>query len=209
MHEQPLLYSFRRCPYAMRARLSIIASGSNVILREIILRNKPEPMLVASPKGTVPVLILPDSQVIDESLDIMTWALNQDDPMQLLSHRDDALIAHNDGPFKQALDHFKYPTRYDLTDIEAPRGEGLKHLQNIDVMLDGQKYLAGGAPGFTDFATFPFIRQFSMVDKDWYATQQLPRLKPWLKSLLESKWFETAMVKHSPWQDGDPVTIFP
>ena len=208
MSQRPLLYSFRRCPYAMRARMALLASQTPVTLREILLRDKPAAMLDASPKGTVPVLVLADDRVIDESIDVMTWALSRHDPEGLLAHRDDPLIAHNDGAFKQALDHYKYPSRYDLDDVEGPRDEGLAHLRDINRRLGNDAFLAGAKPGFTDFALFPFIRQFSMVDKKWYAQQDLPALKPWLDSLLESARFKTAMVKYAPWQDGDPVTIF-
>jgi len=209
MDQQPLLYSFRRCPYAMRARMAIAASGISVTLREVLLRDKPEAMLEASPKGTVPVLILSNGNVIDESIDVMQWALEHCDPMQLLAHRDDDLIAHNDGPFKQALDRYKYPSRYDLDNIKAPRAIGLQHLSNIDQRLSGKKYLAGGQPGFTDYAAFPFIRQFSMVDRAWFDQQDLPNLKPWLAGLLESEMFLSIMQKYPQWHEGDEETFFP
>lgn len=208
MENRPILYSFRRCPYAMRARMALLASETQVTLREILLRDKPAAMLEASPKGTVPVLVLGDGTVVDESLDVMQWALSHHDPMGLTAHRDADLIAQNDGPFKQALDRYKYPTRYELDDVALPRAEGMQHLRAIDQRLSGQKYLAGNAPGFTDFAVFPFIRQFSMVDGNWFAQQQLPNLKPWLASLVESEMFAAAMVKHQPWQEGDTETIF-
>ena len=109
----PVLYSFRRCPYAMRARMAVAVSGAEVELREVVLRDKPPEMLEASPKGTVPVLLLPDGNVLEESLDIMRWALGRNDPENWLAHVDADLIAANDGPFKQALDRYKYPHRYD------------------------------------------------------------------------------------------------
>ncbi len=117
--EVPILYSFRRCPYAMRARMAIAASGQTCALREVVLRNKPPEMIAVSPKGTVPVLVLPDERVIEESLEIMHWALGRNDPQGWLAplndDRDalDAMIAENDGPFKDALDRYKYPTRYE------------------------------------------------------------------------------------------------
>lgn len=208
MSQRPILYSFRRCPYAMRARMALLASQTPVVLREILLRDKPAAMLDASPKGTVPVLVLPDGSVVDESIDVMAWALSRHDPEGLLKHRDDALIAHNDGAFKQALDHYKYPSRYDIDDAETSRSEGLDHLRDLDNRLGDQPYLAGAKPGFTDYAIFPFIRQFSMVDQKWYAAQDLPSLKTWLARLLDSARFRTAMDKFAPWQEGDPVTIF-
>jgi len=209
MSNKPILYSFRRCPYAMRARMALLASEQQVILREVLLRDKPSQMIEASQKGTVPVAVLQNGRVIDESLEVMRWALEQNDPLDWLACSDDALIAANDGPFKQALDHYKYPTRYDLEDITKPRGKGLLYLQKIDKILDGRRYLAGEKPGFTDIAIFPFIRQFSMVDTNWFTAQTLPNLQPWLASLLDSECFKTAMVKHAPWKEGDPATMFP
>lgn len=209
MDKLPLLYSFRRCPYAMRARLAIHASGAKVELREVVLRDKPQEMIDISAKATVPVLQLPDGKVIEESLEVMDWALECDDPDGLLGHRDGNLIAVNDGPFKTALDHYKYPTRYDLDDIAAPRQAGLEHLQDIDARLSRQSYLAGAKPGYTDYALMPFIRQFSMVDAKWFSAQDLPALKPWLKTLMESHTFLSIMHKYPQWKPGDAPVSFP
>ncbi len=209
MAKPPILYSFRRCPYAMRARMAIAVSGVQTRLREVLLRDKPQSMLDASPKGTVPVLVRDDGGVIDESIDVMDWALAQNDPQGWREHRDDVLIAANDGPFKQALDHYKYPTRYDLDDIQEPRAKGLEYLMEIDRRLDGKPYLAGSAPGYTDIAIFPFVRQFSMVDSKWFAEQALTNLKPWLARLLESELFQSIMHKYPQWREGEQEADFP
>ena len=209
MQKRPILYSFRRCPYAMRARLAVLASGKTVVLREVLLRDKPVEMLNISAKGTVPVLLLPDGTVVDESLDVMNWALQQSDPQGWLSHIVKDLISANDGPFKQALDRYKYPTRYDLTDIDEPRAQGLRFLQEVDDRLGNAVFLAGEKPGYTDHAIFPFIRQFSMVDPAWFAEQPLPNLKPWLSAFINSELFAAAMVKYPRWQASDPETLFP
>jgi glutathione S-transferase len=209
MQKRPILYSFRRCPYAMRARLAVLASGQTVSLREVLLRDKPVEMLNISAKGTVPVLLLPDGSIIDESVDVMEWALKQSDPQGWLSHIDKELISTNDGPFKQALDRYKYPTRYDLTDIDEPRAQGLRFLQQVDERLGNAVFLAGEKPAYTDYAIFPFIRQFSMVDPEWFAAQPLPNLKPWLSDLLRSEIFAAAMVRHPPWKAEDPEILFP
>jgi glutathione S-transferase len=187
----------------------VLASGEKVVLREVLLRDKPVEMLDISAKGTVPVLLLPDGTVVDESLDVMNWALQQSDPEGWLSHIDKELISANDGPFKQALDRYKYPTRYDLTDIDEPRAQGLRFLQEVDDRLGNAVFLAGEKPGYTDFAIFPFIRQFSMIDPAWFAEQPLPILKPWLSGFINSELFAAAMVKYPPWQASDPETLFP
>ena len=137
----PVLYSFRRCPYAMRARLAIAASGQTCALREVVLRNKPPEMIAVSPKGTVPVIVLPDTEVIEESLEIMRWALDRHDPEGWLVPSDldrddiDALIAENDGPFKDALDRYKYPTRYENTDPLDHRTQGEAFLKKLNARL--------------------------------------------------------------------------
>ena len=163
----PILYSFRRCPYAMRARLALYASGIAVEHREIELKNKPVCMLAASPKGTVPVLVLPDGQVIDESLDIMRWALQAQDPLHwwpndpLRFTAAIALIKDNDGPFKYALDRYKYPRRFGLEDGAAWRDAGAEFLLRLEAVLLTQPQLAGQQQGLCDAALAPFVRQFA------------------------------------------------
>jgi glutathione S-transferase len=196
----PILFSFRRCPYAMRARMAIAVSGVQIEHREILLRDKPAEMLAASPKGTVPVLVLPNAHVIDESLDVMHWALEQNDPLSWLAFVDHALIAANDGPFKAALDRYKYPHRYDLADGMEHRAVGLEYLQHLSGLLKEQEYLAGQTAGFTDIALFPFVRQFAATDTDWFLAQPLNPLHNWLQKLVSKEFFKQIMAKHSLWQ---------
>jgi glutathione S-transferase len=207
--ERPILYSFRRCPYAMRARMAIASSGIQVALREVVLRDKPAEMLAVSPKGTVPVLLLADGLVIDESLDIMRWALRYNDPQNWLAGDDAALIRLNDGPFKAALDRYKYPHRYDIADAEPYRREGWKILSDHDARLADQAYLAGDSPGFADIAIFPFVRQFAATDPIWFHEQAATALQRWLATLTLSPLFETIMLRFPKWQAGDRQTLFP
>jgi glutathione S-transferase len=169
----PILYSFRRCPYAMRARMAMTISGVAFDLREIKLSAKPQAMLEASPKGTVPVLILSDGTVIDESLDIMRWALMQHDPEDWLARDDAALVATNDGDFKRALDRYKYPERHD-GDALIHRDRGLAFLVTLDHRLSSEGQLGGPTRGLTDAAIMPFVRQFASVDRLWFDALPLP-----------------------------------
>lgn len=200
MRQIPILYSFRRCPYAMRARMAIAASGTPVRLREILLKDKPDDMLAASPKGTVPVLVDGDTAV-DESLDVMLWALARNDPEGWLSRKDDALIAENDGPFKHHLDRYKYSTRYKDADAETHRADGFEFLQKLDASLMDSEYLHGDKRGFTDIAIFPFVRQFRIADKDWFDAAPIPNVQRWLKALTESALFKSVMEKYPLWKD--------
>lgn len=209
MTDLPILYSFRRCPYAMRARMAVSVSGVEVELREVVLREKPAEMLEVSPKGTVPVLLLPDGAVIEESLDIMRWALMQSDPDGWLRHADDMLIAANDGPFKQALDRYKYPHRYGLPDGVEHRDAAMAHLSALNDLLDGAPYLGGSHPALTDIALFPFVRQFAATDQMWFDAQPLRALQRWLQSWLASELFAHIMVRYPQWKAGDPPTRFP
>ena len=201
----PILYSFRRCPYAMRARLALYASGIAVEYREIELKNKPVCMLAASPKGTVPVLVLPDGQVIDESLDIMRWALQAQDPLHwwpndpLRFTAAIALIKDNDGPFKYALDRYKYPRRFGLEDGAAWRDAGAEFLLRLEAVLLTQPQLAGQQQGLCDAALAPFVRQFAHTDKAWFAAQPWPRLVRWLSKFEGSDGFAAIMHKHPIW----------
>jgi glutathione S-transferase len=202
----PVLYSFRRCPYAMRARMGLLASGIAVELREVVLRDKPVQMLAASPKGTVPVLVLPDGGVIDESLDIMRWALAQSDPLGWLARDDAALIARNDGPFKQHLDRYKYPDRHG-SDPAEHRAAGLAILSEMDARLAGDGQLCGNVAGIADIATFPFIRQFAATDQGWFDAQPLPHLQRWLAGHIGSGVFARAMLRLPPWKPGDEMVV--
>jgi len=204
---QPILYSFRRCPYAMRARMALVQSQQRCIIREIVLRNKPDAMISISPKATVPVLQLENGQVLDESLDIMMWALNQNDPDEWLMPENatvtdmQALIAENDGPFKNHLDRYKYTTRFgDDTDPEYHRHEGAKFLKTLNDRLDHHDQLFGPQSCLGDFAIFPFVRQFANTDRDWFDAHPLPHLQKWLTGHLTSELFQTIMKKWPLWQ---------
>jgi glutathione S-transferase len=194
----PILYSFRRCPYAMRARLALVVSAMRYELREVKLAAKPLPMLIASPKGTVPVLVLPDGTVIDESLDIMRWALANRDPENWLARDDPGLIALNDGMFKHDLDRYKYPERHRSEPL-VHRIRGLTFLGELDHRLAQRGQLCGATRGFADAAILPFVRQFAAVDQAWFDTQPLPHLRAWLSSHLASNLFITIMERTAPW----------
>ncbi|KQM19774.1 glutathione S-transferase [Novosphingobium sp. Leaf2] len=202
----PILYSFRRCPYAMRARLALAISGKRYELREVKLSAKPEAMLAASPKGTVPVLVLPDGRVIDQSIDIMRHALAQHDPERWLDRDDPALIADNDGPFKHGLDRYKYPDRHGV-DAAAHRDAGLNFLQRLEHTLCASAYLGGNERGLIDAAIIPFVRQFAAVDRGWFDAEPLPRLKAWLSAYLASGLFGAIMLRVPPWSPHTPDVI--
>lgn len=204
----PILYSFRRCPYAMRARLALAISTTRCELREVKLSAKPEAMLAASPKGTVPVLVLADGEVIDQSLDIMRRVLAHRDPEAWLDRDDKVLIAANDGPFKRALDRYKYPERHGV-DALAHRSDGLVFLNTLDGRLQDSAFLSGETRGLTDAALAPFVRQFAAVDRDWFDGQRLPQLKAWLADYTTSELFARTMVREAPWSPSSPPVYFP
>jgi glutathione S-transferase len=192
-----ILYSFRRCPYAIRARLAIAYAGIPVEIREVQLKQKPEQMLAISPKGTVPVLQLPDGKVIDESLDIMHWALAQNDPENWLDTDEDSerLIQWNDGDFKYYLDRYKYADRYPEFPESYYRNQGEKFLEELESKLSQTTYLSGSLFSIADAAIFPFIRQFAAVDNQWFISSNYQYLNKWLNNLLASDLFATVMVK--------------
>lgn len=203
-----VLYSFRRCPYAMRGRMGLKVSGLSYEHREIILRDKPQDMLDASPKGTVPVFIKEDGQVIEESIDLLNWALAQNDPLGwLICDLDVAntLITANDTDFKHHLDRYKYASRYS---DEAKRGdidmshrlEAEKHIQNLETRLAKRPYLLGDKQSLADIAIFPFMRQFSNVEPDWWAAAPYPKTRDWLTRHVESDLFKSIMIKHPLWK---------
>lgn len=206
----PILYSFRRCPYAMRARLAIATSGVETHLREIVLRDKAPEFLAASPKGTVPVVV-DQGQVIEESLDVMKWALARNDPDGWLDMPDagHALIAQSDGPFKTALDHTKYANRYPDQDAALARNAASEYLWQLDDILAGNDWLFGAKPTLADFAILPFVRQFANIDRDWFDAQGWTHLQRWLDAFLASDQFAGIMTKYPKWQAGDVVTSFP
>lgn len=193
------LYSFRRCPYAMRARMALLYAGIPVDIEEVDFKNKPATMLNISPKGTVPVLRRTDGAVIDESLDIMLWALEQHDPegwRDADQAETKALITENDGPFKAALDRYKYPTRYPDEDCSGARDQGKDFLMALNTRLTAQPYLCGDHITLAAIAIFPFIRQFANTDRAWFDSLPIGPLHNWLSARLESALFKTIMEKN-------------
>ena len=211
----PILYSFRRCPYAMRARMAIAISEQKVKLREIVLRDKPREMLDISPKGTVPVLHLNDGRVIEESLAIMQWALAQNDPARWLGpveHREEAmaLIDAAETDFKGHLDRYKYPSRYENVDPLEQRALALLFVKRLSEKLGGKNFLFDDQPGLADIAIFPFIRQFANTDRDWFdAIAGITPARAWLDRCLSLPIFACVMDKYPPWQTGDTEPVFP
>ena len=215
--DQPILYSFRRCPYAMRARLAIACSGTQVELREVVLRNKPESLLSYSSKGTVPVLILPDARVIDQSIDIMHWALAMHDPDQYLYGDDEALLREqaaglihdNDHVFKQALDRYKYPDRYPEATMPQYRAQGEVFLSRLEAHLENHRFLMADRMTLADIAIAPFVRQFAHVDEAWFEHSPYVNLQHWLKLFKNSALFDAVMIKYPLWHPGGDTAYFP
>lgn len=200
----PILYTFRRCPYAMRARLALASAGISVELREVVLRDKPADLLTASPKGTVPVLIDGDD-VVEESRDIMLWALRRNDPEGWLNRPDlNDLIDTIEGPFKTALDRYKYATRYTDANPDSERAKAAAILMDINAKLDGNPWLGGESPCFADMATVTFVRQFAMVDLAWFRAQDWPHVISWLDRFLNSDRFAAIMAKYPQWGPDSP-----
>ena len=209
----PILYSFRRCPYAMRARLGIKTSGLKVELREVVLRDKPDHMLEISPKGTVPVLLTPTGDVIEESLEIMVYALGRHDPDEWLGadeQQTQNLIKQNDSDFKYALDRYKYPNRYPDEDCSDMFNTALEILKDWNERIKANKgHLVESYDTLADFAIFPFVRQFAHVDKNKFYDSNIPELQSWLKRHLQSDIFKSIMPKFDQWQKGDEPLFWP
>lgn len=205
---EPVLYSFRRCPYAMRARLALAISATRCELREVKLSAKPPAMLLASPKGTVPVLVQANGETIDQSLDIMHAALALHDPEGWLERNDTGLIANNDGRFKHDLDRYKYPDRHGADGL-LHRENGLEYLRELEVRLAAAPFLGGATRGLTDAAIVPFVRQFAAVDPQWFDDQPLPQVRRWLSSYLASALFAEIMVRVPAWSPEDAPVFFP
>jgi len=211
--ENPRLYSFRRCPYAMRARMALLYAGIRCQLREIALADKPAAMLAASPKATVPVLQFPDAQVLEESMDIMLWALEQSDTQHWLipqtgtMHDMMLLIEYNDSDFKHHLDRYKYPDRYSSEktnpDTQEHRARASEFVAALEVRLTDALFLFGDHPTLADVAIFPFVRQFAATDSQWFAQAPYPHVQRWLQSWLDSSLFQRIMRKYPPWKSGD------
>ena len=199
----------------MRARLALQYSSVKVELREIILNDKPEEILSLTKEATVPVLELPDGRVIDESWDIILWAIRQNDPNSWLGEGESRLfeaeimVEMNDYSFKTDLDHYKYADRYPEHPLEYYRSLGEEYLQDLEDALTESRYLLGEKISIADIAIFPFIRQFAFVDKVWFDQAPYPRLQVWLQTFLDSSLFDSIMLKLPAWKQGDEAVIFP
>ena len=210
----PVLYSFRRCPFAMRARLAVAVSGQCCELREVVLRNKPPELLAASPKGTVPVLVLQDGRVIEQSLDIMLHALRTNDPDGWLAPTQGtlgdmlALIGRNDGFFKQALDRCKYPERYTAEEVNQAQTDAITWLAALDEQLAESGYLFGLNPSLADMALRPFVRHFARIDEAHWAEQPWPHLQDWLQRWIDSALFAEIMETYPGWVPGTKGPTF-
>lgn len=211
----PILYSLRRCPYAMRARLGLLQAEQTVVLRDVVMKNIPVEMLQASPKGTVPVLVFDDSSVIDESIDIMIWALNQNDPNNLLFNDQPsihssmlALIKRNDNEFRDSLDKYKVAARYhDTTEVHY-RDQCEPFMRHLEQRLTEYDFLMGTRPSLADYALLPFIRQFSRVDRKWYLQAPYSNIQRWLNTHYLNPLYSKAMKKYPQWLDHNDVILF-
>lgn len=209
--DRPILYSFRRCPFAIRARMVLAYAKITVELREVILRDKSTAMITASPKATVPVLIITDNQILEQSLDIMLWALGQRDPDQWwpddtgIQQQIFAMITQADNEFKQHLDRYKYASRFDITQQQQQRDQAAEIISAWQQRLQNCKFLFGETISLGDIALFPLIRQFAHVDLDWFH-QSFPIMSTWLEYFKQSNLFLKVMKKYPQWQaDQQPL----
>lgn len=212
---RPVLYSFRRCPYAMRARMGLRVAGQECELREVVLRDKPKEMIEASPKATVPVLVLPDGEVIDESFDILMWALRRNDPGSWLSPEEGTLaemaclIEQCEDEFKPHLDRYKYSNRYENACPDVHREAAGEFLQTLEDRLAARPFVFGTRLSLADIAIAPFVRQFANTDRDWFDASPWTSLRNWLESIIQSDTFASVMNKYPRWEIGDAPVIFP
>ena len=203
-----ILYSFRRCPYCMRAHMALKYSGLKVELREVDLKDMPDEALAISAKATVPVLVLADGSIIDESWDIVKWALAQNDPDNWLGDANEYLLdaemltETNDFSFKDHLDHYKYANRYPEQSEEYYRMACEEFIEELEDMLEENKYLLADKLTLADISVFPFVRQFSLVNKDWFDHAPYPKVQIWLDTLINSELFQDIFQKHDVWQAG-------
>ncbi len=211
----PILYSLRNCPYAMRARMAIFKSSQVVLLRDLVLSNKPEEMMQVSPKGTVPVLVLSNDSVVEESLDVMLWALRESDPRDLLHSIDVSilpemlkLINEFDNEFKTCLEQYKCAKRYQEDNIEECRAACQQYLQKLEQCLSKHVFLMSDKESLADIALLPFIRQFARVERQWYLQSPYPKVRLWLNNYLQSAMFSKVMAKHPLWLDTQQEVLF-
>ena len=212
----PILYSFKRCPYAMRARMALCLSKTIVELREVSLRNKPQSMLEISPKGTVPVLLLDDGSVIDESIEIIEWCINnKKDMFKDTLNKDQVLFTEDaiklfDEKFKFHLDRYKYASRYENVDVTSHKDACLDILKTLDKYINNTKWFFSNNINKIDISVLPFIRQFRIADPEWFnANQDIPNIQIWLENFLQSKLLNIVMVNFEVWEPNNPIKLFP
>ena len=218
--ELAILYSLKHCPYAMRARIAIFRAKQPVFLRDLVLSNKPKEMIMASPKGTVPVLVLPNGTVIDESLEVMLWALQASDPDDLLHIKGEnsfeneniladmlTLIAEFDNDFKVCLEQYKCAKRYQEDNIVPYREACENYIQMLELRLTKYSFLMSDKESLADIALMPFIRQFAKVERQWYLQSPYPKLRFWLNNYLQSAMFTKVMAKYPLWVDNHEVVL--
>ncbi|WP_114327283.1 glutathione S-transferase [Candidatus Colwellia aromaticivorans] len=211
----PILYSLRNCPYAMRARIAIFKAKQTVMLRDIVLSNKPKEMITASPKATVPVLVLTNGTVLEESIDVMLWALNETDPDDLLQKQNARdlsemlqLINTFDHDFKACLEQYKCAKRYRESNIVECREACEQYLKILERRLNSQLFLMSNTESLFDIALVPFIRQFARVERQWYLQSPYPKVRQWLNNYLQSPMFTKVMAKYPLWLDNHEVVLF-
>jgi glutathione S-transferase len=222
----PILYSLRNCPYAMRARMAIYKATQTVLLRDLVLTNKPQEMLTASPKGTVPVVVLDNGTVIEESLEVMLWALNETDPDNLLHSQVDktnsdidkntarapvemlGLIYEFDHGFKGCLEQYRCAKRYKEDNLLEYRTACQRYVQNLEERLTQHLFLMSDKESLVDIALLPFIRQFARVERQWYLQAPYPKVREWLNNYLQSKMFSKIMTKYPLWLDNNEDVLF-
>ena len=211
----PILYSLRRCPYAMRGRMGIALSKQQVLLREIITKDKPSELLASSAKGTVPVLVLPDGQIIEQSLDVMNWALQQNDPQDLLRSNNPTLnqqvhqlIKVNDDEFIGHLEKYRASVRYRNIDKEQRRQDCEGFISKLEALLTDQAYFFGETPSLADFAVMPFVSQFVRVEKKWFVQSEYQNVGRWLRTHLDSKLYTQVMKQYPLWNETKQDCLF-
>ena len=215
----PVLYSLRNCPYAMRARVAIYYAKQKVALRDLVLSNKPDEMLAVSPKGTVPVLVTEletgQTVVIDESLEVMLWALNESDPDNLLHSESPhlltemlLLISQFDHEFKTCFDKYQCAKRYHEDSLESERKACEKYIADLEHRLQNNEFLISDKTSLADIALLPFIRKFSKVERQWYLQSPYPKLRAWLNNYLQSRMFSKVMTQHSLWVEKRELVVF-
>ncbi|MCJ8295770.1 MAG: glutathione S-transferase [Colwellia sp.] len=211
----PILYSLRNCPYAMRARLAIFKAKQTVLLRDLVLSDKPIEMMAASPKGTVPVVVLKNGTVIEESLAVMLWALRETDPADLLHGQQDhllsamlLLITEFDNDFKTCLEAYKCAKRYQEDNVSQCRAACELYIQKLERALTKHSFLMSDKESLADIALMPFIRQFARIERQWYLQSPYPKVRQWLNSYLQSPVFTKVMAKHPLWVDNQQDVLF-